>query len=42
MSLCSGTVFFAVGGGYYDAYASAWTDAFIMDYTDTPYESFFE
>ena len=40
--ISSGIVFYAVGGGYYDAYASAWTDAFIMDYTDTPYESLFE
>ena len=41
-NISSGMVFFAVGGGYYDAYAAAWTDVSVMDYTDTPYESLFE
>lgn len=40
--ISSGDVFFAVGGGYYDAYAAGWADAFIMDYTDIEYESNFE
>ena len=40
--ISSGTVFFAVGGGYYDAYAAAWQDVSIMDYVDTEYESNFE